>query len=332
MVTSEENKVNGQEKKPLVSILLSVYKPNEKWLNLQLDSLNNQSYKNLELIIWDDCPDFPTDEEIFKTHITNFKYKLYRGEKNLGSNKAFERLTELAGGDYLAYCDQDDIWCENKIEMMISKFHKTNALLVYSDVKLIDGDDKVIGNSIKEIYIRHEFLQGKNLASKLILRNCVIGCAMMVNSKTAKACIPFEDSFIHDQWIAINAALNGEITLIQEPTIFYRRHIANQTGVLSGISSKKSYIDIKISSFKDRIDTLKSRFKDEDELKQILSDLEKWTNARVRYLTKFNIKDFKIMHKYKHFGKQSVLLETFMPFMPNFVFKKLIKLAQKGAL
>ena len=40
--------------KPLVSILLAVYKPNEKWLIEQLISLNEQSYENLELIVYDD--------------------------------------------------------------------------------------------------------------------------------------------------------------------------------------------------------------------------------------------------------------------------------------
>ena len=46
--------------KPLVSILLAVYKPNEAWFIEQLISLNEQTYENIELLVYDDCPDFPS--------------------------------------------------------------------------------------------------------------------------------------------------------------------------------------------------------------------------------------------------------------------------------
>ena len=65
--------------KPLVSILLAVYKPNEKWLIEQLISLNEQSYENLELIVYDDCPENPVNEELFTSNITNFSFKIIRG-------------------------------------------------------------------------------------------------------------------------------------------------------------------------------------------------------------------------------------------------------------
>ncbi|WP_159117186.1 glycosyltransferase, partial [Clostridium neonatale] len=96
--------------KPLVSILLAVYKPNEKWLIEQIVSLNEQSYNNLDLLVYDDCPEESVNEELLKKYITNFEYKLIRGTINKGSNIAFEELTKIGDGEYFAYCDQDDIW------------------------------------------------------------------------------------------------------------------------------------------------------------------------------------------------------------------------------
>ena len=96
--------------KPLVSILLAVYKPNETWFIEQLISLNEQTYDNIELLVYDDCPDFPVNEDIIKKYITKFSYTLIRGIENEGSNKAFEELTKEAKGELFAYCDQDDIW------------------------------------------------------------------------------------------------------------------------------------------------------------------------------------------------------------------------------
>ena len=71
------------DKKPLVSILLAAYKPNEKWFKEQLQSLNAQTYDNKELIIYNDCPDCPLDEQLIKTTIT-FPYRIFNGKKNLG--------------------------------------------------------------------------------------------------------------------------------------------------------------------------------------------------------------------------------------------------------
>src|ERR1039457_2351233 len=96
--------------KPLVSILLAVYKPNEAWFIEQLISLNEQTYENIELLVYDDCPEYPINEDIIKQYITKFSYTLIRGIKNEGSNKAFEELTKVSEGEIFAYCDQDDVW------------------------------------------------------------------------------------------------------------------------------------------------------------------------------------------------------------------------------
>ena len=137
--------------KPLVSILLAVYKPNEKWLIEQLISLNKQSYQNLNLFVYDDCPEFPVDESIVAKYITNFTYKIIRGKKNRGSNKVFEELTKLGDGEYFAYCDQDDIWEENKIFLLMEKFKNKDVTLVCSDLSIIDENSTKIADSITKI-------------------------------------------------------------------------------------------------------------------------------------------------------------------------------------
>ena len=76
----------------------------------------NKLYENIELLVYDDCPDYPINEDIIKKYITKFSYTLIRGIKNKGSNKAFEELTKQGNGELFAYCDQDDIWEVNKID------------------------------------------------------------------------------------------------------------------------------------------------------------------------------------------------------------------------
>ena len=123
--------------KPLIAILMAVYEPRMDWLREQLESLNAQTYPNLRLYIRDDCsPAVPFEEirALVETCITKFPFTIARNAENVGSNKTFERLTEEAEGDLFAYCDQDDVWLPEKLEILQEEMERTGALLVCSGV------------------------------------------------------------------------------------------------------------------------------------------------------------------------------------------------------
>ena len=318
--------------KPLVSILLAVYKPNEKWLVEQLVSLNEQSYNNLELIVYDDCPEHPVNEELFKSNITNFSFKIIRGIENKGSNIAFEELTRVGNGEYFAYCDQDDIWEKDKIELMVEKFKDTDVTLVCSDLSIIDENSQKTVDSITQIRKRHVFKSGYNLAKDLLISNFVTGCAMMVRKEVAQKAIPFEVTLIHDQWIAIIAALEGKIEFINKPLVRYRQHSNNQTGILKGIYNKETYYNIKIVELLQRYESVRSRLYYDKEIEKYIEYCIKSLTIRKRYFKKPTLKDLKGMLKYNDYYKLSILLEMFSPIIPEFIFKKIIQLTQKGFL
>lgn len=328
----EADKFSTVIDKPLVSILLAVYKPNNNWLIEQLISLNEQLYENIELLVYDDCPDFPVDEEFIKKHITKFPYTLTRGINNEGSNKAFEQLTKMGKGDFFAYCDQDDIWEKDKISLMMEKFLDEDVTLVCSDLSIINENGKKTANSITEIRKRHQFKSGYNLAKELLMTNFVTGCAMMVKGDIAKSAIPFEQTLIHDQWIAIIAAINGKIEVINKPLVRYRQHSFNQTGILAGINDKQTYYNIRINDILNRYLALKQRLNNNDELGKNINECLIWISARKEYFLKPSIKDLKIMVKYRDFHKMSILIEAFLPLLPNNIFKYIIKLTKKGML
>ena len=149
-----------------ISVLLAVYKPNRTFFRKQLDSINKQTYKNIELIVMDDSDDreeFNQISSIINEHITNIDYKVYANECNVGSNRTFEKLTQIADGDYFAYCDQDDIWEEYKIETLVNEIKKENAVVCYSDLSVIDEDDQQISECAY-----HDALSGFH---QLILRS-----------------------------------------------------------------------------------------------------------------------------------------------------------------
>lgn len=318
--------------KPLVSILLAVYKPNEQWLIEQLISLNNQTYKNIEILIYDDCPEVPTNEELIKKYITNFSYTLVRGIKNKGSNKAFEELTKMARGEFFAYCDQDDIWENEKIDMMVERFLDKDVTLVCSDLSIINAESKKVANSITEIRKRHKYRSGYNLAKELLMTNFVTGCAMMVRRDIACKAIPFERTLVHDQWIAIIAALNGKIDFIDKSLVRYRQHSFNQTGVLTGVYNKKTYYSMRIENFLERFTSLQERLTNNQEIKEEISQCLLWIRARKSYFNNPSITDLEVMVKYRRFHKVSILVEFVLPFLPECIFKYIIALTKRGML
>lgn len=318
--------------KPLVSILLAVYKPNEKWLIEQLISLNEQSYNNLDLLVYDDCPEEPLNEELLKKCIDNFEYKLIRGTRNKGSNIAFEELTKIGDGKYFVYCDQDDIWEKDKIELMVEKFKDKDVTLVCSDLSIIDENGKKTADSITQVRKRHVFKSGYNLAKDLLMSNFVTGCAMMVRKDIAQKAVPFEKTLIHDQWIAIIAALEGKIEFINKSLVRYRQHSNNQTGILSNIYDKQSYYMKRVEDIYERFKAYKVRIGNNEEVKVCLDEHILWLEARKRYSKRISIKDLKIMIQYIDFHKISILIESVLPFIPDFIFKYIIKLTKKGFL
>ena len=211
---------------PLVTIIMALYQPNVIWLKELLQSLNNQDYSNLELLVWNDCPSEENHEEIFSKYITQFPYQIIRGKNNLGSNKAFEKLTEMAQGDYLAYCDQDDIWHSNKISTLVHQMKKNEATLSCSDMCVIDGDGRHIADTIREVRPRHKFVKDERQIESLLIKNFVTGCTMIVCKDFAKKALPFPDYqlMVHDHWLALWNSVYGKIFICPLSLIDYRIH------------------------------------------------------------------------------------------------------------
>lgn len=269
--------------KPLISIVMAVYHPRMDWLIEQLDSLNAQTYPNLELIVCDDGPDQPVEEQVFAEHITAFPWELVRNSENLGSNKTFERLTQMARGEYIAYCDQDDIWMPEKLEFLEKQHIQNGVELVCSDVIPIDAQGIEFSSSITAIRPRHVFREGAGLAPYLIYRNFVIGCTMLIRRKAALAALPFAEHMVHDHYLAFFCALQGAIAVCPEHLVRYRIHNGNQTGVLAQINTPKEYREKHLAPFCERVEELRGRF--------LLPELDRaaqWAEARQKNAARQN--------------------------------------------
>ena len=325
---------------PLVSVLIAIYDPNINWLKKQLESINNQTYKNLEIIICDDCPYNYTDKNIFYEMLFNFKPKIIRNKKNLGSTKTFEKLTKLSTGKYISYCDQDDIWKKNRLEELVFKLEKnSDALLIYSDAEIINKNDKIIYTSLADYHKGIIFYSGKNLYNKLLINNFVTGCMMLIRANIAKKSLPFEETMIHDHYLALYASMCGEIIFLDKKLIYYRRHDKNQTGVLFDVKTKKDYYQKRILLVQKRLLNLKARFGQDENLLEPnfikknfitqINKLEYELSNRKIWWEKFDFRALKNLLANKNNNFLCSRFEILMARIPDFLFKIAVNILRR---
>jgi len=324
-----------------VGVLLAVYRPNMEFFIKLLTSIANQTYTNLKIYICDDSEDeqeFDKISAIVQRVFNEQDYELLKNDKNLGSNKTFEKLTQIAVADFFCYCDQDDIWEIDKISKLLNHLmsYTIPPKLIYSDLRLIDASDCVISESFKENLIRleHVYGKGQDVFSFLLRRNSVTGCAMMIDSAVAKNSLPFpvQSTYVHDHWLTINAALNGEIAYLEDRLVNYRIHGGNQIGnnILSGINDKDEYYQLKIMSENARINILSLHLrKKEKNYQSNLEDYIQFLDFRKKIFEKkfyFNLKDFRFSIKY---DSRLILFEVFIAKLPKVLSSYLLKKVKK---
>lgn len=308
-----------------VSILMAIYRPNPEWFAAQLDSLEQQDYEKKELLVWNDSPEDDTDwESMLKEHIRSFPFKIYHGQQNLGSTKVFEKLTTLAEGEYLAYCDQDDVWHADKISRLIRLMQAQDATLACSDMRVIDGDGRLLAEHIREIRPRQVFAEGKKQLSSLLVRNFVTGCTMVVKSDIAKASRPFSAHMVHDYYLAIWNAIYGRIAICRDSLIDYRLHGSNQTATLARIATTRDYYERRILPYAAWLQEFVS---DENLPPDARKQIEKkcrWAGCRKAYAEQPNLGNFLRLAALACHNVPTTCFELMLPMLSQKVFSKLI--------
>lgn len=222
---------------PKVSIALCTYN-GEKYLASQLDSLLNQSYKNLEIVIVDDCSDDNT-YHILEKYASNYQHiRLYLNEKNLGYIKNFEKAIQLCSGDYIALSDQDDIWSLTKIEEMLQE--AADYILIYHDSEFVDEINLSLNKKLSEVFNR--MFNGGD-PRKLILCNSISGHSMMFKKTLINEILPIQGRY-HDWWIGYVAANIGVVRYLDKCLVRYRQHQKSQTDILNIHKSKKNQFNL----------------------------------------------------------------------------------------
>lgn len=275
-----------------VLVMLSTFN-GEKYLPELLTSLLNQKNVDLHIKIRDDGSNDNTIKYLESVANSKVDYYIGKNKKAVGS---FLELIQIAplDYDYYAFCDQDDVWLEDKMESAVVRlngFDKGKPALYYSGQ--IITDDKL------NILCEHNLDLNRSVKANCIF-NQMAGCTAVINKSLLEKLKKYTPANIygHDVWCyKVCAALGGNIVIESKGHILYRQHDNNVVGLKNGIKGKinranayinkynaSSYAGEILSAYKDELDD------DWTDYLQTICDSKKTFSSKVKLLLNNEIK------------------------------------------
>jgi glycosyltransferase involved in cell wall biosynthesis len=208
---------------PLVSIGLPVYN-GENYIKNSIDTILNQTFKDIELIICDNASNDRTREICLKYLEEDPRICYYRNERNMGATYNFNRAFFLSKGKYFKWAAHDDLLGEDFIQKCVDILENNNDIvLCYSKVKKIDQKGCEIGrydfniraSSLSTTQRFHDFV--------CINHNC-ISVFGLIRSDILRLTPKIEDYVGSDRCLLVKLCLFGRLYEIPEYLFFRREH------------------------------------------------------------------------------------------------------------
>jgi rhamnosyltransferase len=243
---------------PVVLVLLASYNGSE-WLMQQLNSIIRQKNVSLKILVRDDKSTDDTKSTLRKFERSyHFLSCIYAEKSSCSAGANFRKLilsSDLDSVDYVAFCDQDDIWFDDKLISSIKALESSDSVGFSSSVIAFwsDGKKKKLDQSDKITDI--DFL----------FEGAGQGCTFLMTKEffsiVKKCCRENQklfDTFYYHDWLVylIARSLNKTWCFSNKPTILYRQHGGNETGSRVGLSAYlKRFSMIKSGWYKKQIDS-----------------------------------------------------------------------------
>lgn len=215
----------------MISIAMATFN-GAKYICEQIDSILLQTIQDFELVINDDCSTDNTWEIVNDYALKDKRIRIFKNTENIGYRRNFEKLVMQCEGDFIAFCDQDDIWLPNHLEVLYNNIGNFDACS--ADAAIINAEGLPMHRKLSD-FTRLKHWPTKALEQAytyFYYRNPFPGCNTMYRASFLLQAYPINDNTIqlHDTWADALACISGKgINYVNEVIMYYRFHDSSVT-------------------------------------------------------------------------------------------------------
>ena len=222
----------GRER-PVISIAMATYN-GERFLEEQLRTLSEQVRLPDEVVACDDGSTDCTQEILARfAQSAPFPVRLVINDHRLGWRENFLKAASICTSDYIAFCDQDDIWRPEKLSIVSRYLESNRYILLQHAYRLIDERGRIVSAEIKYPNAGREAFWRMNFGFSQIFHRSLLKYSNLWD-------LSFDylgnDKMGHDNWVAFLGSLLGSTLIIDDVLVYYRRHSRNVVVVFHPIN------------------------------------------------------------------------------------------------
>lgn len=230
--------MNNEIKDILISIIVPIYNV-EKYVKKCIESIINQTYKNIEIILINDGSK-DTSLSICKDYKNKDKRIKLINQENGGVSKARNKGLNIAKGEYIVFIDSDDYITKNYIEKLLNAAIETGADVVESNYIRIEDSGKIIEKSnIKNYYSKNNYEINKGFLENIFFKNMLWN---KIFKKSVIKNLKFKDYKTSEDFeFLVNVYLNTNIKVNIEDYLYY---YVNRNGSICNQTFSEKTLDV----------------------------------------------------------------------------------------
>jgi glycosyltransferase involved in cell wall biosynthesis len=210
---------------PNVSVIMPCFNHGE-FLTDSVNSILRQTHSALELIVVDDCSTDNSGDIIRSLAEGDKRIRVLRHEHNQGLSRSRNDALRIATGEFIAFCDSDDLWQSEKLSDQLELLRQHPEYdLVYGDTWIIDGRGSLTGQRFSDLFPPPKVASG-SLFQELIARNFINIQSVLMRTECMQSGPAFDEriELVQDWWYWIKLSRRHGFLYADRPMASYRVH------------------------------------------------------------------------------------------------------------
>jgi len=211
----------------VVSVIMPSYN-HESYLPEAIESVLNQSFNDIELIIVDDCSKDNSQSIIESYQTRDKRIRTVFHKENMGIAKTMNDGMDKAHGKFLAIICSDDVWTRSKLEKQLDELKKNEDIVLWSEGEIIDGGSRTTGYTFTRMYEASQRKKSGDIFEELLYGNFIFFSSLLFKREITRD-IRYDDrlKYLNDYRFEVDLARKHKYAYMPEPLAKYRIHGRN---------------------------------------------------------------------------------------------------------